>query len=97
MLCCKVMGNHTSITMGGMSGQFQLNAFKPLIISSFLHSVRLLGDGMRSFRENMLEGLQADEKRIAELLDKRYQFFADLLKHYALTTLQSYACDLPCA
>lgn len=71
MLCCKVMGNHTTITMGGMSGQFQLNAFKPLIISSFLHSVRLLSDGMRSFRENMLEGLQADEKRIAELLDKR--------------------------
>ena len=71
MVCIKAMSNHTAITMAGMSGQFQLNAFKPLLISSFLHSVRLLSDAIRSFRENLLQGLQADEERIAELLNRR--------------------------
>lgn len=71
MICAKVIGNHTSITVGAMSGQFQLNAFKPLIIADFLHSVRLLSDGMDSFRKNLLEGLQADRERIKELLDQR--------------------------
>lgn len=71
MICAKVIGNHTAITVGGLSGQFQLNAFKPLIISDFLHSVRLLSDGMDSFRENLLVGLQADRKRIQQLLDQR--------------------------
>ncbi|KAF2094287.1 fumarate hydratase [Rhizodiscina lignyota] len=70
MICAKVIGNHTAITIGGLSGQFQLNAFKPLLISDFLHSVRLLSDGMRSFEVNLLEGLQADEKRIKYLLDQ---------------------------
>ena len=71
MVCIKVMANHNAISMAGMSGQFQLNAFKPLIISSFLHSVRILADAMESFRVNLLEGLEADEKRIKELLDRR--------------------------
>lgn len=71
MVCIKVMGNHSAITMAGMQGQFQLNAFKPLLISSFLHSVRLLGDAIRSFEANLLAGLRADERRIAELLERR--------------------------
>lgn len=71
MICAKVIGNHTAITVGGLSGQFQLNAFKPLIISDFLHSVRLLADGMRSFRKNLLVGLKADRERIQQLLDHR--------------------------
>lgn len=71
MLCVKVIGNHTGITVGGLSGQFQLNAFKPLIISEFLHSVYLLSDGMRSFDQNLLVGLRADEKRISFLLNQR--------------------------
>lgn len=71
MICVKVVGNHTAITVGGLSGQFQLNAFKPLIISDFLQSVRLLSDGMDSFRKNLLVGLEADRERIKELLDRR--------------------------
>lgn len=71
MICAKVMANHTGITVGGLSGQFQLNAFKPLLISSFLHSVRLLADGMESFRKNCLEGLRADERRIKQLMDQK--------------------------
>ena len=71
MLCAKVMGNHTSITIGGMSGQFQLNAFKPLLISSFLHSVRLLSDGMKCFEKSLLAGLQANPRKIRRSLDQR--------------------------
>ena len=72
MVCAKVVANHAGITIGGMGGQFQLNAFKPLLISSFLHSVRLLSDGMRSFQGNLLVSLEADEKRISSLLNQRW-------------------------
>ena len=71
MICAKVVANHTGITVGGLSGQFQLNAFKPLLISSLLHSVRLLADGMRSFEKNCLRGLKADKERIKSLLDNK--------------------------
>ena len=67
MVCAKVVGNHASVTVGGLSGQFQLNAFKPLIVESVLHSVRLLADGMNSFGERCLKDLKVDEKRVAEL------------------------------
>ncbi|KAL8723609.1 MAG: hypothetical protein Q9225_000151 [Loekoesia sp. 1 TL-2023] len=68
MICAQVMGNHTAITIAGMNGQFELNVFKPVLIKNLLHSIRLLSDGMRSFEINLMEGLQADEKRIASLL-----------------------------
>lgn len=68
MLAAQVMGNHVAATVGGLSGQFELNVFKPLIIRNLLHSVRILSDGMRSFEKNLVVGIQADEKRIATLL-----------------------------
>ena len=71
MICAKVIGNHTSISIGGLSGQFQLNCFKPLLISSLLQSVRILSDGMDSFRKYCIDGLKANEKRIKELSDKK--------------------------
>ena len=71
MICTQVMGNHTAVTIAGMNGQFQLNVFKPVIISNFLHSIKLLSDGVRSFEKNLLVGVSANEARIKELLDKR--------------------------
>ena len=68
MVASQVMGNHVAATVGGLSGQFELNVFKPLIIRNLLHSVRLLADGMRSFEKNLVVGIRADEKRIATLL-----------------------------
>lgn len=68
MVAAQVMGNHVAATVGGMSGQFELNVFKPLMIRNLLHSVRLLADGMRSFEKNLVVGIKADEKRIATLL-----------------------------
>ncbi|KAI9737910.1 MAG: fumarase fum1 [Cirrosporium novae-zelandiae] len=68
MVCAQVMGNHTAVTVSGMSGQFELNVFKPVLIRNLLHSVRILSDGMRSFEKNLVEGLQADEQRITTLM-----------------------------
>jgi fumarate hydratase class II len=69
MLCAQVMGNDVAITIGGMSGQLELNAFKPMMIANFLHSARLLGDGCVSFAENCIEGLEPIEANIKKNLD----------------------------
>jgi fumarate hydratase class II len=72
MVCAQVMGNHVAATVGGMNGQFELNVFKPLMIANLLHSVRILSDGMNSFRSHLVEGLEANESRINSLLHERY-------------------------
>jgi fumarate hydratase, class II len=72
MVCAQVMGNNTAVSIGGMNGQFELNVFKPLMIRNLLHSSRLLSDAMESFEKHLLEGLEANEKRIASLLNERY-------------------------
>ena len=58
MLCAQVMGNDVAVNIGGMSGNFELNVFKPLIIHNFLMSARLLADGCESFRENCVVGIE---------------------------------------
>ncbi|KAI2787169.1 Fumarate hydratase [Penicillium oxalicum] len=68
MVCAQVMGNHVAATIGGMNGQFELNVFKPVMIRNLLHSVRILSDGMDSFRVHLVEGLEANEERINSLL-----------------------------
>ena len=71
MICAQVMGNHTAVSIAGLSGQFELNVFKPVLIRNLLHSIRILSDGMRSFEKNLVEGIKADEKRIDTLLHER--------------------------
>ncbi|KIV90730.1 fumarate hydratase, class II [Exophiala mesophila] len=68
MVAAQVIGNHTAATVGGLNGQFELNVFKPLIIRNLLHSIRILSDSMDGFVEHLVDGLQADEKRIGQLL-----------------------------
>ncbi|KAK0755531.1 hypothetical protein N5P37_011933 [Trichoderma harzianum] len=68
MVCAQVMGNNVATTIGGMNGQFELNVYKPLIIRNLLHSSRILADGMRSFEENLVVGLQANEEKIASIM-----------------------------
>lgn len=68
MVCAQVMGNHVATTIGGMNGQFELNVYKPLMIRNLLHSSRILADGMRSFEKNLVEGLQANEEKIASIM-----------------------------
>ncbi|MEK7486861.1 MAG: class II fumarate hydratase [Planctomycetota bacterium] len=64
MVCAQVIGNDMAIAVGGMSGHFELNVFKPLIIHNLLQSARLLGDAAESFRENCAEGIEPDLKMI---------------------------------
>lgn len=64
MVCAQVLGNDVAINIGGASGNFELNVFKPLIIHNYLHSVRLLADCARSFREHCVEGIEPERERI---------------------------------
>ncbi len=68
MLCCQVMGNDVAINMGGAAGNFELNVMKPLIIHNFLHSVRLLTDGITGFNDRCAIGIEANRERIETLL-----------------------------
>jgi fumarate hydratase class II len=70
MVCCQVFGNHTTVTVAGSQGHFELNVFKPVLANCMMHSVQLLGDAARSFTEHCVTGIRADEKRIRELMER---------------------------
>lgn len=70
MICAQVMGNNTTISVGGSNGHFELNVFKPVMIKCLLQSTRLLGDGCLSFYDNCLKGIQVNESRIEFLLNQ---------------------------
>jgi fumarate hydratase class II len=70
MVACQVFGNDATITFAGSQGTLELNVFKPVMIANLLHSVRLLADVSRTFREFCVEGLQPDRKRIDELVGR---------------------------
>ncbi|WP_142849638.1 class II fumarate hydratase [Telmatospirillum sp. J64-1] len=70
MVCAQVMGNHVAITIGGASGHMELNTYKPLIAYNLLQSIRLLADACRSFTDHAVSGLEADEQRIGDLLER---------------------------
>jgi fumarate hydratase, class II len=69
MVCAQVMGNDVAINIGGMSGHFELNVFKPMIIYNYLISARLIGDACVSFNDNCIAGLEANLPRIKEMVD----------------------------
>ena len=70
MVAAQVMGNHVAVTVGGMQGHLELNVFKPLIGANVIRSMNLLATGMDSFCKRCLEGLEPDEGRIAELMNR---------------------------
>ncbi|MBI5412659.1 class II fumarate hydratase [Candidatus Peregrinibacteria bacterium] len=70
MVCAQVIGNDTAITIGGMSGHFELNVFKPLIASNLIRSARLLGDACRSFHDHCAVGIKPNEDRIEKNLNE---------------------------
>ncbi len=70
MVAAQVIGNDVAITVGGSSGQLELNVFKPMIAYNLLQSIRLLGDVCRSFADNCVAGIEPNRDRIAELLDR---------------------------
>ena len=70
-----------AIGIGGASGNFELNVFKPLIAHNFLQSVRLLADGMASFERHCVRGITANRERIAELLERSLMLVTALAPH----------------
>lgn len=81
MLCCQVLGNDVALSIGGASGNFELNVYKPLIIHNFLQSVRLLADGMSSFEAHCVNGISANRERIGDLLGRSLMLVTALTPH----------------
>jgi len=67
MVCCQVFGNHTTVAVAASQGHLELNVFKPVLAYDMLQSIRLLADVARSFTDNCIVGIRADEARIGEL------------------------------
>ena len=81
MVCAQVMGNDVAVNIGGATGHFELNVFKPVIVYNTLQSIRLLGDGARSFTDNMVAGIEANEERIGELMRSSLMLVTALSPH----------------
>ena len=81
MVCAQVMGNDVAVNIGGMSGNFELNVFKPLIIHNVLHSERLLADACTMFREHCAAGIAANLARITQNLDNSLMLVTALNPH----------------
>jgi fumarate hydratase class II len=81
MICAQVFGHDAAINVGGASGNFELNVFKPLIIHDFLSSAKLLAAGAKGFTEHCAAGIQADEKRIDELMRRSLMLVTALNTH----------------
>jgi fumarate hydratase class II len=70
MVAAQVMGNHVAVTIGGLQSHLELNVFKPLIGANVIRSINLLADGMESFTTRCLDGMEPDERRIADLMNR---------------------------
>ncbi|KQY81987.1 class II fumarate hydratase [Pelomonas sp. Root1444] len=81
MLAAQVMGNDVAINIGGASGNFELNVFRPMVMHNFLQSVRLLADGMASFNRHCAAGIEPNEARIAELVERSLMLVTALNPH----------------
>jgi fumarate hydratase class II len=81
MLAAQVMGNDVAINIGGASGNFELNVYRPLMIHNFLESARLLGDGSESLRENCIVGIEPNRERIEHNLANSLMLVTALNPH----------------
>lgn len=81
MLAAQIMGNDAAVGIGGASGNFELNVFKPLMIHNFLQSCRLIADGCDSFRAHCVEGIEPNLPRIQENLQKSLMLVTALNPH----------------
>ena len=81
MACAQVMGNDVAVNIGGLSGNFELNVYKPLIIHNFLQSCRLIGDASASFRTNCVAGIEPNKERIQKNLNESLMLVTALNPH----------------
>jgi fumarate hydratase class II len=81
MVCAQIMGNDVTINIGGSSGHFELNVFKPVIIYNFLESAKLLGDAALSFATNCVDGIEPNHEQINSYLEKSLMLVTALNPH----------------
>ena len=81
MVCVKVIGNHTGITIAGSHGHFELNVFKPLIAHNVLQSIDLIADSTKNFSQFCVRGIKANKKKIQEHLDNSLMLVTALAPH----------------
>ena len=81
MVCAQVIGNDVAVTIGGATGHFELNVFKPLIAANVLHSARLIGDACVSFNDNCAVGIEPNYADIKKNLDNSLMLVTALNTH----------------
>jgi fumarate hydratase class II len=81
MVCCQVLGNDVALNIGGASGNFELNVFKPLIIHNFMESLELLADSCSNFVDKCLAGMSANESNIKGHLENTLMLVTALNPH----------------
>ena len=81
MVCVKVIGNNTGITLAGSHGHFELNVFKPMIAHSILQSIDLIADSTKNFANYCIKGIRANKKKIKEHLDNSLMLVTALAPH----------------
>ena len=81
MVCAQVFGNDVAVNIGGASGHFELNVFKPLIVYNTLQSIRLLGDAAVSFSDNCVAGIEPNRERIQQLMESSLMLVTALSPH----------------
>ena len=81
MLCAQVFGNDVAVNIGGASGNFELNVFRPMIAHNVLQSIRLLADGAHSFNDNCAVGIEPNRERIDTLLNESLMLVTALNPH----------------
>ncbi len=81
MVCCQVFGNDVAINLGGASGNFELNVFRPLVIRNFLHSVKLLARACENFDEHCAKGIEPNRERIEQLMRNSLMLVTALNPH----------------
>ncbi|WP_339714038.1 class II fumarate hydratase [Cyclobacterium amurskyense] len=81
MVCAQVIGNDTAVSVGGMSGQFELNVFKPMMVNNLLNSARLLGDACVSFTDNCVVGIEPNIPFIKRHLENSLMLVTALNPH----------------
>ena len=81
MVCAQILGNDTTISFAGTQGNYELNVFKPVMAYNFLQSAQLLGDACISFNDHCAVGIEPNEPRIKELVDKSLMLVTALNTH----------------
>jgi len=81
MVCCQVFGNQTAVTAAASQGHLELNVYKPVLAHCMLQSIRLLADASRSFADNCVAGIEANEARIRELMERSLMLVTALAPH----------------